>query len=99
MFAARGKDRRRNEQISKEMAEVLRHSGPGETIMISPRQQRVFSFIRGYIQSNSVAPKFREIQDYFRYNSPSTVDRIIGILEREGLVERVPNVSRGIRLK
>jgi repressor LexA len=67
--------------------------------MISPKQQRVFRFIRGYIESNSVAPKLREICNYFGYSSLSTVDRIIGILEREGLIERVPNVSRGIRLK
>lgn len=65
---------------------------------ITPRQQRIFNFIRGYIQSNGVAPTIAEIGRQFQIRSSASVHAVLAILEREGLIKKVPNVSRGIVL-
>lgn len=65
---------------------------------ISPRQQRVFNFIKKYMESNTEPPTIAEIAGYFGYNSPATVHRILVILENEGMIRRTPLVSRGIEI-
>lgn len=60
--------------------------------MISPRQQRVFEFIKGYIQSNDQSPTVAEIKNRFGYRSPATAQRIIDILKQEGLITRTRKV-------
>lgn len=66
--------------------------------MISPRQQRVYEFIKGYFSSNGVAPTFQEIGDFFGYSSSATVHRIVTILEDEGLITRKRKAWRCIQL-
>lgn len=65
---------------------------------ITPKQQRILSFISGYIQSNKLAPTIAEIGRQFGMRSSASVHQILVALEREKLITRVPNVSRGIRL-
>lgn len=55
---------------------------------ISPRQQRVFNFIRGYIESNGHSPTIAEIGEHFNYSSPATVHRILQILRDAGMIAR-----------
>jgi SOS-response transcriptional repressor LexA len=67
--------------------------------MISPRQQRVLIFIKGYIQANHNSPTFKEICERFGYRSPSTVARIIDILEDQELITRIaPRIARGLKV-
>jgi repressor LexA len=66
--------------------------------MLSPRQKRVFEFIRGYIASNGEAPTLAEIARQFQYKSITTVHRIVDLLRREGLIKKTPHVSRGIQV-
>jgi SOS-response transcriptional repressor LexA len=56
--------------------------------MLSPRQQRAFNLINGYIESNGVAPTIAEINKFFGYRSTSTGHRILQILETEGFIKR-----------
>lgn len=65
---------------------------------LSPRQQRVFMFIRGYISANQEAPTIAEIGEHFQYRSPATVHRILSILEREGLISRTRYLHRGLEV-
>jgi SOS-response transcriptional repressor LexA len=65
---------------------------------LSSKQTRIYEFIKRYAQSNGVTPTISEIGRQFQMSSPASVHQVIGILEREGLVTKVPNVSRGIRL-
>lgn len=65
---------------------------------LSPRQKRVYEFIRGYISSNDQAPTLTEIARHFQYRSITTVHRILSLLESDGLIKRTPHVSRGIRI-
>jgi repressor LexA len=70
----------------------------GSMDMISPKQQRVFDFIKGYITSNGVAPTFSEIGRHFQMKSSASVHQVLAILEREGRIKKVPNVSRGMQI-
>jgi len=64
----------------------------------SPKQQRVFRFICGYIASNGIAPTIAEISKQCNLRSSASVHKVLVALENQGLIKRVPNVARGIRL-
>jgi repressor LexA len=65
---------------------------------ISPKQQRVFRFIRGVIQSTGQAPTISEIGRQFQMRSSASVHAVLGVLQHEGLIRIIPNIGRGIRL-
>jgi repressor LexA len=65
---------------------------------VTAKQQRVFEFIRRYIESNHEAPTIAEIGRQFQMSSSASVHAILIALEREGLIKRIPNVSRGIQI-
>src|ERR1043166_6607062 len=66
---------------------------------VTARQRQVFEFIRRYLESNDQPPTMAEIGKQFQMTSPASVHSILSALEREGLIKRIPNVSRGIELK
>lgn len=66
--------------------------------MLSPKQERIFNFIRRYSESNKETPTISEIGQQFQMRSPASVHKNLTALEREGLITKVPNVARGIRL-
>lgn len=66
--------------------------------MLTPKQERVLMFIRNYISSNQCSPTLSEIGRYFQFRSSATVAGHVAALEREGLIKRIPNVSRGIQI-
>ncbi len=71
----------------------------GAKIMsISPRQREVFDYLTRFVGEYGHAPTIAEIRDHFGLNSPSTVHSLLSALEREGLIRRIPNVSRGIEI-
>lgn len=65
---------------------------------VTPKQKRIFEFIRGYIESNEEAPTIAEIGRKFEMRSSASVHAVLTALEREGLIKRIPNVSRGIQI-
>ena len=65
---------------------------------LSPRQQLILEFIRGYRADHSYMPSVREIQAACGISSTSVVDYNIRILEREGYLHRSPDISRGLEL-
>jgi len=65
---------------------------------ISPKQQRIYDFIKRYYESNKQTPTNAEIGRQFEMKSSASVHQVLGILEREGLITKVPNVARGIRV-
>jgi repressor LexA len=66
--------------------------------MITPKQQRIYNFIRGVIQSTGQAPTISEIGRKFQMRSSASVHAVLAVLQREGLIRIIPNISRGIRL-
>ncbi len=65
---------------------------------VTAKQRRVYEFIRGYIESNHEPPTIAEIGRHFQMSSSASVHAILVALEREGLIKRIPNVSRGIEI-
>jgi repressor LexA len=65
---------------------------------VTAKQRRVYDFIRRYVESNLEPPTMAEIGRQFQMSSSASVHGILSALEREGLIRRIPNVSRGIEL-
>jgi repressor LexA len=65
---------------------------------ITAKQKRVYDFIRRYMESNEEPPTMAEIGRQFQMSSSASVHAILLALEKEGLIKRIPNVSRGIEL-
>ncbi|HEX5885953.1 MAG TPA: transcriptional repressor LexA [Pyrinomonadaceae bacterium] len=65
---------------------------------VTPKQRRVYEFIRRYKESNHEPPTIAEIGKQFQLKSSASVHAILVALEREGLIKRTPNVSRGIEI-
>ena len=65
---------------------------------VTARQRQVYEFIALYLESQNQPPTIAEIGKHFRMTSSASVHSILSALEREGLIKRIPNVSRGIEL-
>ena len=63
---------------------------------VTAKQRRVYEFIKGYSESNAESPTIAEIGRHFQISSSASVHAILSALEREGLIKRTPNISRGI---
>ena len=65
---------------------------------LSPRRQRILGFINEFIQDNGIPPTVRDIQSACDVSSTSVVDYNLRLLERDGYLNRRPDVARGIEL-
>ena len=65
---------------------------------VTPKQRKVFEFIQRVIESNEEPPTIAEIGRQFQMRSSASVHAVLTALEREGLIKRIPNVSRGIEI-
>lgn len=65
---------------------------------ITARQKRVLDYIKQYFDAHQEAPTIAEIGREFGMSSSASAHHVVSILEREGLIRRIPNVSRGIEL-
>src|SRR5215471_17674434 len=65
---------------------------------ITARQRRVLDYIRRYVEQHQEAPTIAQIGKQFGMTSSASAHNVVGILEREGFIRRIPNVSRGIEL-
>ena len=65
---------------------------------VTARQRQVFEFISRFNEAQKQPPTIAEIGKQFKMSSPASVHSILSALEREGLIKRIPNVSRGIEV-
>jgi len=65
---------------------------------LSPRQQKIVSFIRRFIDDKEYPPSIRDIQVGCAISSTSVVDYNLKALERMGYIRRDREVSRAIEL-
>ncbi|HET7087512.1 MAG TPA: transcriptional repressor LexA [Anaerolineae bacterium] len=65
---------------------------------LSTRQQAMLEFIQRFTRDHRYPPTIREIGQEVGISSTSVVNYNLNILEREGLIERDKEVSRGIKL-
>jgi len=65
---------------------------------VSPRQRQVYEFISRFIEFKKQPPTIAEIGKQFKMSSSASVHSILLSLEQQGLIKRIPNVSRGIEI-
>lgn len=65
---------------------------------VTARQRQVYEFIYRYLETEKQPPTIAEIGKHFQMTSSASVHSILSVLEREGLITRIPNVSRGIEI-
>jgi len=65
---------------------------------LTRRQREVLDFICEFVEENGYPPSHEEIQFEVGLSSKSHVHFYLKALEREGYIERAPNIPRGIRL-
>jgi repressor LexA len=65
---------------------------------LTRRQREVLNFICQFVEENGYPPSHEEIQFEVGLSSKSHVHFYLKALEREGYIERAPNIPRGIRL-
>lgn len=65
---------------------------------LSERQQNILAYIQQYLDDRGYPPSIREIGDRVGISSTSVVDYNLRALEREGLIRRDREVSRGLEL-
>ena len=65
---------------------------------ITAKQKRVLDYISRYTDTHKEAPTMAEIGREFGLSSSASVHHVVSTLEKEGMIRRIPNVSRGIEL-
>ena len=65
---------------------------------LSPRKKRMLEFIQNFIDDNGLPPTVRDIQKACEISSTSVVDYNLRLLDRDGYLNRRPDVARGIEL-
>jgi repressor LexA len=65
---------------------------------LSERQKKILEFIQKFIDENQYPPTIREIGKDVGISSTSVVKYNLDVLARRDLIERNPDISRGIRL-
>ena len=65
---------------------------------VTARQRQVYEYICRYRENEKQPPTIAEIGKQFQMTSSASVHSILSALEREGLIKRIPNVSRGIEI-
>lgn len=65
---------------------------------LSPRQERILSFIETFIQERGYSPSIRDIQVNLKISSTSVVAYNLKALQEKGKLDREGKISRGIRL-
>ncbi|MDE6752037.1 MAG: transcriptional repressor LexA [Eubacterium sp.] len=65
---------------------------------LNKTQKKIFEYIKSVISERGIAPSVREIGIAVGLKSTSTVQYNLNALEREGFIERDPNLKRTIRI-
>ena len=65
---------------------------------VTARQRQVYEFICRYAENQKQPPTIAEIGKQFQMTSSASEHSILSALECEGLIKRIPNVSRGIEI-
>ena len=65
---------------------------------MTPRRKRILEFIQTFMEENGLPPTIRDIQKACDISSTSVVDYNLRLLDRDGYLNRRPEVARGIEL-
>ena len=65
----------------------------------TPKQKKVWDYIKSYYEKNSYPPSFEEIKIYMKYKNISQVSATIKILVNKGYVDHTPGIARSLFAK
>lgn len=65
---------------------------------LTKRQKEILQLIRERIESTGLPPTRAEIAREFGFRSPNAAEAHLRVLAKKGVIELLPNASRGIRL-
>ena len=65
---------------------------------LSPKQKKLFDFVKSYMKKNSVAPSYEQMMKATGYKSKSSIFQIINQLEQRKLLTRLPGKNRSIQI-
>jgi repressor LexA len=66
---------------------------------LTRRQEEILSLIRERIETTGLPPTRAEIAHHFGFSSPNAAEAHLKVLAKKGVLELVPGMSRGIRVK
>ena len=65
---------------------------------LPPRRRQILEYIRSFLGDNGIPPTIRDMQKGCNISSTSVVDYNLRILERDGYLNRRPDMARGVEL-
>ena len=65
---------------------------------LTPKQERVFSFLKNYLGEKGFPPTLREIASHFGLRGPKAPQKTLTILERKGYIRKTHGGSRAIEI-
>ena len=65
---------------------------------LTPRQKKIFDFIKSYMKKEPVAPSYEEMMRAAGLKSKSGVHKIVRQLEERKWITRLPGKNRSIRI-
>lgn len=65
---------------------------------LTSRQEKIFSFITGYLEERGYPPTFREIGEGLGIASTNAVKKFIDILEKKGYIRRTEKSARALEV-
>ena len=66
--------------------------------MLTPRQLKLFLYLKEYKKENKKMPLFTDILKHMDMKSLQNVDQMLGYLEFKGFIKRKKHITRGIEI-
>jgi len=66
--------------------------------MLTPRQLKLYKFIRKYKHDHEVMPTFEDMKIYMNVKSKSVIYHMLGYIEWKGYIKREPAKARAITI-
>ncbi len=76
----------------------LRQGPPQPAAALTPRQQQILDWIRGYLEATGMPPTRAEIAAGLGFSTASSAEDHLRALAKKGALEMIPGASRGLRL-
>ncbi len=65
---------------------------------LTPKQLKLFKYIKEYKKENEYMPTIREMCSYMNAKSTSSIAQMLGYIEWKGYIKRYPAHARGITI-
>ena len=66
--------------------------------MLTPRQLKLFNYLKEYKKEKQIMPSFEEMKVYMNVKSKSVVYHMLGYIEWKGYIKKHPARARAIEI-